>query len=350
MKILLAFAAVASLALAQPEQKTAEQVYKNIIALKGVPADEVIPTMQFIASALGMECSGCHVQGKFDADDKPTKKTGRQMIEMTLAINKDRFNGRTQVSCYTCHRGSEHPVGVPPVADSDTPAKPEARAPMSAGQAPTPDEILSKYAESVGGEAAMKKITSREVTGKITVMGQSSPIELYTKAPNKRISISDSPMGHSITAFDGTSGWLGTARGARDMSPLDTEAAALDAEFYLPLRIKEMFPQIRRGRPEEIDGNPCYVLNASKGAGHLNVRFYFDQKSGLLVRMLRLTPTPVGNIPSQIDYADYRDSDDVKIPFRWTLARPGNRFTIQIEQVKNNVPIEDSKFAKPEAK
>lgn len=347
MKTILVFATLSSIVLAQPESKAAEQVYKNIVVLKGTPADQVIPAMQFISAALGVECATCHVQGKFEADDKQAKKTARQMIEMTLAINKDHFNGRLQVTCNTCHRGSEHPVGTPPVADSDTPSHPEARPTASGGPAATPDEIIAKYVAAVGGADAMKKVTSRVMTGKIMVMGHDSPIELYTKAPNKRISISDSPMGHSITAFDGANGWLGTARGARDMSPADTEAAGIDAAFYLPLQLKEMFPQMRRGRPEEINGATCDVLNASRGQGRPPVRFYFDQKSGLLVRMVRLADTPIGRNPTQIDYADYRESDGVKIPFRWTLARPGNRFTIQIDQVKNNAPVDDSKFAKP---
>ena len=52
-------------------------------------------------------------------------------------------------------------------------------------------------------------------------------------------------------------------------------------------------------------------------------------------------------MPTQIDYADYRDSDGVKIPFRWTLSRPNGRFTIQIKEVQSNVPIGDDRFAKP---
>jgi outer membrane lipoprotein-sorting protein len=347
MKTIAIFLALASFAFAQ-EQKTAEQVYKNIVALKGVPADQVMPTMQFIAAALGMECGDCHVQGKPEADDKNAKKSARQMISMTIAINHGHFGDRTQVTCFTCHRGSERPVAVPPVMESDARPKPEARPATASGQAPTADDVVAKYIAAVGGADAIKKVTTRQMTGKILAMGSESPIELWTKAPNKRISVSDSPAGHSITAFDGTSGWMGSARGARDMSPLDAEGAALDAEFYLPLRLKEMFTQIRRGRPEEVNGTMCEVLNAAR-QGHAPVRLYFDQKSGLLVRMIRYTDTPVGRNPVQIDYADYRDADGVKIPFRWTLARTNGRFTIQIAEVKSNVPIEDSKFAKPAA-
>jgi hypothetical protein len=77
------------------------------------------------------------------------------------------------------------------------------------------------------------------------------------------------------------------------------------------------------------------------------VQFYFDQQSGLLLRELRYSESPLGLNPTRIDYADYRDVDGVKTPFRWTIARPSGRFTIQLEKVSHNVPIDDAKFVKP---
>jgi photosynthetic reaction center cytochrome c subunit len=333
---------------AQPaETKTAEQVYKNITALKGTPADQLIPAMQFISSSLGVECGTCHVQGKFDADDKPAKKTARSMIAMTLAINKDSFGGRTQITCFSCHRGSEHPVGVPPVLESDAPRPAPAAAPATRPQPANAETVLERYTGAVGGADAIRKVTSRVMKGSILVGGNSSPIEVIAKAPNKRVSISQMGSGQSYTAFDGTLGWLGnTGRPAREMSAGEAEAAELDAEFYLPLRIKEIFQQVRGGRPEEIAGVTCDVLTGTR-PGKPAVRLYFDQKSGLLVRMVRYGDTPVGRNPTQIDYADYRDADGVKIPFRWTLARPNGRFTIQIADVKSNAPVDDSQFSKP---
>ena len=62
--------------------------------------------MQFIASSLGVDCFFCHVQGKMEADDKGPKRTARQMMAMTAMVNKNSFNGRLQVTCNTCHRGS----------------------------------------------------------------------------------------------------------------------------------------------------------------------------------------------------------------------------------------------------
>jgi photosynthetic reaction center cytochrome c subunit len=351
---ILVIMAVARFAGAQaPEVKTAEQVYKNIQQLKGTPANQLNAAMQFISVSLGVECEACHVADKFDADDKNNKKTAREMMAMTAAINKNSFNGRQQVTCYSCHRGSLRPVAVPPVQDSDMPAHAATpAAPPAAGAAPAPtvDDILNKYLSAIGGADAMKSVTSRVMKGTLMAMGNESAIELYTKAPNKRLSISHpSPTSDSYTAFDGAIGWLGTTGHApREMSPSEAFTASLDADFYLVAHLKELFPQLRRGRPAEVGGSMCETINASK-PGQAPVTFYFDQKTGLLDRMVRYADTPMGRMPTQIDYADYREVDGVKTPWRWTLARTNGRFTIQLKDVKNNVAIEDAKFAKPEA-
>jgi photosynthetic reaction center cytochrome c subunit len=330
---------------APADPKTAEQVFKNIEQLKGTPADQLLPAMQFISSSLGVECSFCHVDGKPEADDKKEKKTARSMMTMMASINKESFGGHRDVTCYSCHHGATHPVGLPPVLEGDQPAHPEAQLLMSEGL--TAADVLEKFKNALGGEEAIHHITSREAKGLLVFGGNQSPIEVFTKAPNKRVSISHMGKGGSYTAFDGTSGWLGnTGRPARDMSAAESEAAGLDAEFYLALRLPQMFEQVRVGRPETVNGVECNTLIGTR-PGHPPVRFYFDTKSGLLLRQIRYGETPLGRNPTQIDYADYRAVDGVKAPFRWTLSRTSGRFTIQLSEVKANVALEDDRFAKP---
>jgi photosynthetic reaction center cytochrome c subunit len=346
--MLLTAAALMAPVFAQSDVKTAEQVYKNITELKGTPADQLVPTMQFISASLGVPCETCHVAGKFEADDKRAKKTAREMIAMEMAINKNSFHGQTQVTCYSCHRGSERPVSVPLVQETDAPATPEARPTIARtpGAAPnTADAIVDKYVAAVGD---MKTITSRVGKGVIIVGGKETPIEVFTKAPNMRITITHNANGDSSTAFDGKMGWMGTAgRPAREMSAADAMGSALDSEFYLGLRLKEIFTQLRPGRPDKIGDVDVMTLTGIR-QGQPPVRLFFDANSGLLLRMVRYTENPLGRMPVQIDYADYRAVDGVKTPFRWTLSRPNGRFTIQLNEVKPNVAIEDSKFAKPQ--
>ena len=340
-----AAAIVGALHAQAPAAKNAEDVYKNIVQLKGTPADELMPAMQFISSSLGVDCNFCHVPGKFEADDKGAKKTAREMMAMTANINKEAFHGRQQVTCYSCHHGVGHPVAMPPVMETDmaprpaTPATPAAGAPQV-----TADQILEKYVAALGGADALKKIDTRVMKGVTIVNGNESPIELFTKAPNKRLSISN---GSSYTVFDGTAGWMGsTGRPARELSASESDGGSIDAEFSLALRMKEIFPQLRRGRPETIDGVECEVLTGNR-PGKTPVRMYFDKNTGLLVRLVRYAETPMGRMPTQIDYSDYHEMDGVKSPWRWTLSRPNGRFTIQVKEAKNNVPVDDAKFVRP---
>src|SRR5437588_2824352 len=139
--------------------------------------------MQFISAALGVECSFCHVQGKMELDDKQPKKTAREMMAMTSALNKSAFGGRQQVTCYSCHHGSTRVANVPPVLVSDVRTTPEAKPPSGAGgESPSADEIASKYLAAVGGADAIRKVTSRLQKGTILAGGKESPIEVITKA------------------------------------------------------------------------------------------------------------------------------------------------------------------------
>lgn len=340
--LLTGFSAIAQ----TPEGKTAEQIYTNITALKGTPGDQLLPAMQFMASSLGVNCEFCHVAGKMDADDKGAKKTAREMIAMQNEINKTAFHGQRQVTCMSCHRGAARPVSVPAVLESDAMPKPPAPA-VAPAAGITADTILEKYVTAVGGADALRKATTRVMTGKIVSGGTEGPVEVTTKAPNKRVTVTRMGGSASYTAFDGAAGWMGSpGRPAREMSAAESAASSLDAEFALGLRIKELYPQLRRGRAEQINGTMCEVLNGT-APGKPAVRLYFAQDSGLLVRMVRYAETPLGRNPTQIDYADYRNAGGVNVPYRWTLSRPNGRFTIQIDEVKANLPVDDAKFVKP---
>jgi outer membrane lipoprotein-sorting protein len=329
--------------------KTAEQVFKNIQALKGTPADQLQTAMQFISNSLGVECEFCHVQGAFEKDDKKPKQTARQMIEMQMAINRDNFKGRPEVTCFSCHRGSHDPVGVPIIAEEEPKRAEEPKAEASAAL-PTSDQILDKYLQAVGGAEAVQKNTSRIQKGTINIQGRPFPVEVLSKAPNKRISTVHTPNGDNITAFDGHAGWLGNPGGRppRDMTSQENEAINFDATFYLPSELKKMFTQFRVRPADKIGSHEVYQLIGTN-PGKPPMRLFFDKESGLLVRSIRYAETALGRNPTQVDYADYRAEGGTKIPYQWTLARPLGRFTIQVTEVQQNVPIDDSKFAKPAA-
>jgi photosynthetic reaction center cytochrome c subunit len=334
--------------------KKAEEQYKNIQVLKGIPADQLIPAMQFIATSLGVGCEFCHVEGAFDKDDKKPKQTARKMIAMMFAINKDNFEGHREVTCYSCHRGSTDPVGTPLVMAEEPKGMGEAKKAEEKGEGseasgPPADQLFDKYLQDVGGAGAIEKISSRVMKGTISFGDRNVPIDIFSKDPDKRVSFTHTPEGDSVTAFDGHEGWLGIpGRPVREMHGSDIDAAAMDADLHFAAHLKTMFSEVRvRGTEKVGDGDAYRVIGQRDGITPLQL--YFDVQSGLLVRLVRYAETPLGRMPTQIDYSDYRDAGGVKIPFRWTLARPGGRFTIQVSEVKENVPVDDAKFARPAA-
>src|SRR5262245_60585510 len=88
----------------------AEDVFKNIQLLRGIPVDEFMGTMGFFSSSLGLNCTDCHGDasggdwGRY-ADDPPLKQMARRMMVMVATINRTNFGGRQVVTCNTCHRG-----------------------------------------------------------------------------------------------------------------------------------------------------------------------------------------------------------------------------------------------------
>ncbi len=212
---------------------------------------------------------------------------------------------------------------------------------------PAADQLLDKYVSAIGGAAAMQKITTRAQKGTLSAFGgEHFPVEVYSKAPDKRISIMHLKGGESVTAFDGKQGWLSVPGRVHVMSAAENDAARIDADLYFPAHVKTLYQRFSVDSGGKIDGHDTYLVT-----GHIEgqppLRLYLDKESGLLLRLIRYAETPLGRNPTQIDYADYRDANGVKVAFRWTLARPGNRFTIQVEQVQQDVPVDDAKFAMP---
>ncbi len=329
--------------------KTAAQEFKNIQVLKDIPADQLIPSMQFISASLGVECEYCHVEHAFDKDDKKEKGFARHMMEMVMNINKDNFEGKRWVTCYSCHRGAAKPISVPIIT-----AEEKMQTPEHAGDSaltpvlPKPESLFEKYLAAVGGEEALKKISTRMQKGAVTFGNQKMPIEIYSKVPNLRVSVVHRKDMDSFTGFDGKTGWMSVPGRVRPMTAQESEGAGMDADVALPTHLSSMFTKFEVEEGEKVDGRATWLVVGER-EGKPPVKLFFDQQSGLLLRLLRFADSPLGLNPLQIDFADYRDSGGVKIPFRWTQSRPGNRFTIQVESSQQNVPIEDSKFSSPPA-
>jgi hypothetical protein len=77
--------------------------------LKVLTAQNVEITMQNITLALGVDCYFCHDVNDLSLDTKPKKLKARMMLEMVRDINAKFGDGKTHVTCWTCHHASTEP-------------------------------------------------------------------------------------------------------------------------------------------------------------------------------------------------------------------------------------------------
>src|SRR6266705_1455997 len=154
---------------AQEKPLMAEDGFKNVQVLKGIPVNQFMETMGFFSAALGYNCTNCHgdeVLGNWEkyADDIPVKRTARRMVQVVNTINKELFGGREAVTCYTCHRGSPSPKVVPSLLEqySEPPADDPDEVEISprASTTPTPDDVFNRYIQALGGAQRLAAVTS----------------------------------------------------------------------------------------------------------------------------------------------------------------------------------------------
>ncbi len=334
----------------QPSEPTMEQKYKNIQVLKGLPASQLRPMMNYISASLGVNCTFCHVrtgdQWEFEKDDNNHKKIARRMITMTMEINKASFNGRTQVTCYTCHQGHDHPPSVPPLTKAAAPASP------AAGPAPKPEEILAKYVQAIGGKEAVERVKTRVIKGaSVAANGQSFPLEINFVSPDKYTLSVSLPQGASAQKLNGAAGWLKNAREDRAMESADIAKAKSLAWSLELLQLKEPYPRMGFAGTEKIGDHECNIIQLRLQDGR-RVLFSFDKQSGLLLRRVVQTVTPIGIDPEQTDFDDYRDVDGVKVPhsIRTTYLDQFYNSTRKFTEVKHNAKVEEAIFNLPAAK
>jgi len=329
--------------------KKAEEQFKNIRVLKGVPADQLIPAMKFIASSLGVDCAYCHVGNEFDKDDKKKKETARTMLQMVHELNANHFDGWREITCFSCHRGQPKPESTP-VLNTSQAANP-ADAMLEEKVVPSSispvNQIVRHYVEALGGAAALSKVTTRVAKGTVRVSEQSGEIEIFTEASGRQASVRRSKQGRSTFVFEGQTGWSTTSgRLVREIQGAELGLARLDADLQFALHMTDLFPDLRVQYPDLIGGRKVDVIVGAMNE-QVSCKLYFDQESGLLVRMVRLVESAIARSPSQIDFADYRAVDGVQVPFRIVQIEPTSTTTIQLGEVRQNVPIDWSEFVRP---
>jgi photosynthetic reaction center cytochrome c subunit len=367
---------------ASPQEKPvlAEEVFKNVQVLKGISVDDFLGTMGIMTAALQFDCSDCHVGAGTDkvdwAADTPRKRRARTMVTMVATINRTNFGGRQLVTCWTCHRNRDKPLTTPTMETiyGTPPFEPDDVVVQAPGVA-SAESILDRYIQAAGGAQRLAGLTSFVGKGSSVGFGGfggGGAVEIVAKGPDKRATIilfkEETGRGDQIRTYDGGAGWVRTplnVLGEFQLRGGDLDGARFDAQLSFPGQIKQILANLKTGPPTSITepGAPSsqtslqqnvtvgqtHVVDVVQGTGPrgLLVTLFFDQQSGLLLRELRFGSSPIGRVPTQIDFADYRDVNGIKLPFRITYAWLNGRDSIVLNEIQTNVPVDEAKFGRP---
>ena len=345
--------------------KKAGEAFKNVTTstLKELSVDDFVASMGLISANLGLDCADCHPNAGTDkADfviDTPRKITTRRMVEMVATINRTTFAGVQRVTCWTCHHGRITPAttisldawyDVPNIELDDTVRQEQ-------GQ-PTADQVLDKYVAALGGAQRLSSVTSFVATGSAIGYGElggNAEFTLFAKSPNQRailISYKDTQRPSSSWTFDGRSGWIKTPRGLLGEYELigsELDGARFEAQLAFPGQLKQVLSNWRGAATRSLGDRDFVVVQGTGPRGFL-ATLYFDPKTSLLSRLVRYGPSPIGRMPTQIDYADYREVGGVRFPFEYKFTWLDGRYTAKLSKIETNVAIDATKFGRPAAK
>jgi hypothetical protein len=369
--------------------RTAEQVYKNIQVLKGLPANQFMAGMHDMSTSLGQECGFCHVED-MASDANPMKAVARRMITMTQALNRDSFGGQTRVGCDTCHRGATNPITPPnvqpPMRTGDYTWPAEHGQPLT--PLPTADAILARYEQALGGREALSRVRTRvHIMRRSVFIGAVGvgvmPLEpsgitdvvRYAKMPDRIIASHQKTDGTFLLWLGGCDGrtcWTGENSGAA--IPVGQDRPVGESTYerqgrnfhnnyfygYMPLDLERFKSHHSRlevrsrqkiklaiGPGEDVERDTYLMVGYVKDSD-VPEYMYFDVENGLLIRRTNGNPTMFGPNYQQIDLSDYRDvGTGTKVPFLHINQHYDERSREAVTMVQDNVPIDDSAFAKP---
>jgi hypothetical protein len=217
----------------------------------------------------------------------------------------------------------------------------------------TAAQVMEKSIEVTGGRKAYEKIKTTVLRGTMEMVGQGLNIqfECRTKTPDKALLIVQIPgVGESRQGYDGKVGWSqDPIFGLRELS--GSELAELKRQAADPtsnIKWRELYKKEELVGTKKIGSRTAYEVRLTPTTGK-PITHYYDTKTFLLLRMDIVAESPQATFSVESYLSDWRVVDGVKIPHVVKISSPVGDIVMRASEVKNNVKIDDSEFAKPAA-
>lgn len=350
----IVIAAAAATPAAAPQSAPATR--PNLKVLQALPESQLFPLMNLVAESLGVRCDYCHVQAApdltrtpsnvggwvWDRDDKPQKRTAREMMRMVIDLNAATFKSDSRITCYTCHRGSARPARTPPLPPPA--GSPTTPAPLAL---PSPDRVWTSYVNAVGPADSAAPGTATVISGwDDRPEGRYAKVEIVVAGTNRYRATVSTPDITSSQGFDGEIAWVATNDRVQRLSGADIGRLRRIAMRYRP--VKDRPANLQVVGVERVADRDVYVATARIDPITTQT-LYFDVVTGLLRREMTTTETMLLPLQEQVDYEDYRDVGGVQLPYRVRTSDGAPYATVSrtFLQIRRNVAVDDALFRPP---
>jgi len=225
-------------------------------------------------------------------------------------------------------------------------------APAKDAALPSAEELAAKCAKGSGGKEAWAKISTLVLSGTIEIpaMGATGKVEVVAKAPNKILQSTSLADGQFVQkqGFDGRVGWkFDTQQGLKKLEGAELEEARVDANFDTDVRLKEIYPDMKVTGHTKVGAHDAYTA-VTHGPTGKTITFYFDAQSGLRIAEDTEGPDESGKVEkTSLTFEEYRAVEGIQIATRIGVTTPALSLVINVQEVKHNVPVDDSTFAMP---
>lgn len=219
-----------------------------------------------------------------------------------------------------------------------------------AQKAPTAEQILDRYVAVTGGAAARKSVRSEimKALAEVKAQGISGPTESYRDGKNYYMWMEIQGAGKVEYGMYNGIVWQNSAiMGPRIATGEEKAFYEREALLDKDVNWRTIYKSAVLEGEEMLDGAPVYkVVLTPKDSDKPETRYY-DKASGLLVRSIVITPSPMGDIPADQRFFDYRIAGGVKAPHKTVTRMGAMEMVVTVTSIEFNKPIPASRFQPP---
>ena len=217
---------------------------------------------------------------------------------------------------------------------------------------PTPEEIIAKNIEAIGGINALKKIQNRKIVLSLKVVQTNMDRKqtIYQERPDKYYLLS---VTGTMEKFEtGSNDWIGwnihSSFGIRLLEGEELSDILIQNIFDGPDGPDVHYKLLKTKGIEEVNGRACYKVVKAPEKGTVR-SVYYDKKSYMIIKTMTVHTDSQGEFLYEHYFEEYQKTDNILFPYKTVVFLRGQKVSEKlIETIEHNIDIPDGVFDIPE--